>query len=149
MQERRNSSTNALALRLLCSNPSIYFCSWAILLISFRIASLVFCHMRPWLAQYKRGYREEHTLQWGDNERNGVSDHQPHWPQDLRHRPLCGEVTGDQWIPRTKGQENVSIWWRHDEYQNNWDTRKGYDNPQSITKPCARHGALSTYFQWK
>ena len=22
----------------------------------------------------------------------------------LRHRPLWGEFTGDQWIPRTKGQ---------------------------------------------
>ena len=32
-----------------------------------------------------------------------------------RHWPQCGEFTGDQWIPRTKGQqrENVSIWWRH------------------------------------
>ena len=32
----------------------------------------------------------------------------PHWP-------LCGEFTGDRWIPRTNGQwrENVSIWWRH------------------------------------
>ena len=28
---------------------------------------------------------------------------------------LCGEFTGDRWIPRTNGQlrENVSIWWRH------------------------------------
>ena len=33
----------------------------------------------------------------------------------LRHWPLCGEFTGDRWIPRTKGSnaENVSIWWRH------------------------------------
>ena len=23
----------------------------------------------------------------------------------LRHWPLCGEFTGDRWIPRTKGQE--------------------------------------------
>ena len=30
-----------------------------------------------------------------------------------RHWPLCGEFTGDRWIPRTNGQENVSIWWRH------------------------------------
>ena len=28
---------------------------------------------------------------------------------------LCGEFTGDRWIPRTIGTnaENVSIWWRH------------------------------------
>ena len=32
-----------------------------------------------------------------------------------RHWLLCGEFTGDQWIPRTKASkaENVSIWWRH------------------------------------
>ena len=32
-----------------------------------------------------------------------------------RHWPLCGEFTGDWWIPCTNGQwpENVSIWWRH------------------------------------
>ena len=32
-----------------------------------------------------------------------------------RHWPLCGEVTGDQWIPAqmASNAENVSIWWRH------------------------------------
>ena len=32
-----------------------------------------------------------------------------------RHWPLCGEFTGDRWIPHTKASnaENVSIWWRH------------------------------------
>ena len=32
-----------------------------------------------------------------------------------RHWPLCGEVTGDRWIPRTKAsiKENVPISWRH------------------------------------
>ena len=29
-----------------------------------------------------------------------------------RHWPLCGEFTGDRWIPRT-GPSNASIWWRH------------------------------------
>ena len=71
------------------------------------------------------------TLQWRHNERDGVSNHQP---QDCllnrlfkgqikenikapRHRPLCGEYTGDQWISRTKvsNAENVFIWWRHHE----------------------------------
>ena len=34
------------------------------------------------------------------------------------HRPLCGEFTGDRWIPRTKGQlrGNASIRWRHHGY---------------------------------
>ena len=33
----------------------------------------------------------------------------------LHHWPLCGEFTGDRWIPaqRTSNAENVSIWWRH------------------------------------
>ena len=32
-----------------------------------------------------------------------------------RHWPLCGEFTGDQWIPAqmASNAENVSIWWRH------------------------------------
>ena len=32
-----------------------------------------------------------------------------------RHWPLCGEFSGDRWLPRTKvsNAENVSIWWRH------------------------------------
>ena len=41
-----------------------------------------------------------------------------------RQWPLCGEFTGDRWIPRTNGQlrfppqmasyaENIFIWWRH------------------------------------
>ena len=32
-----------------------------------------------------------------------------------RHWPLWGEITDDQWFPRTKGQYrgNVSIWWQH------------------------------------
>ena len=35
-----------------------------------------------------------------------------------RHWPLCGEFTGDRWIPpqMASNAENVSIWWRHHEY---------------------------------
>ena len=31
------------------------------------------------------------------------------------HWPLCGEFTGDRWIPRTNGQQpgKCFIWWRH------------------------------------
>ena len=60
---------------------------------------------------------ERSTLwQWRHNEPDGVSNHQPHncLPNRLfrhrskktskRHWPLCGEFTGDRWIPRTKGQ---------------------------------------------
>ena len=57
------------------------------------------------------------SLLWRHNGRGNVSNHQP--PRLLtqtfraqitenikvtRHWPLCGEFTGDRWIPRTKGQ---------------------------------------------
>ena len=58
------------------------------------------------------------TLLWCHNERDGISNQQPHDCllnrlfkvqikeniQALRHWPLCGEFTGDRWIPLTKGQ---------------------------------------------
>ena len=58
------------------------------------------------------------SLWWRHNERDGVSNHQPHdcllnrlfrcrSKKNLkapRHWPLCGEFTGDWWIPRTNGQ---------------------------------------------
>ena len=58
------------------------------------------------------------SLRWRHNGRDGVSNHQPHGCllqpfiqtqikeniKDPRHWPLCGEFTGDRWIPRTNGQ---------------------------------------------
>ena len=42
-----------------------------------------------------------------------------------RHWPLCGEFTGDRWIPsqRASNAENISIWWRHHapHHYNSWD----------------------------
>ena len=57
-------------------------------------------------------------LQLRHNERDGVWNHQPRdcllnclFKAQIkenvkvpRHWPLCGEFTGDRWIPRTKGQ---------------------------------------------
>ena len=57
------------------------------------------------------------SLQWRHNERDGVSNHQPHnhllnhlfkaqIKENIkapRHWPLWGDFTGDRWIPRTKG----------------------------------------------
>ena len=57
-------------------------------------------------------------LQWRHNGCDGVSNHQPHGcllsrlfnaqiKENIKvphHWPLCGEFTGDRWIPRTKGQ---------------------------------------------
>ena len=58
------------------------------------------------------------TLQWRHDERDDVSNHQPHDLLNrlfkarikenikaLRYWPLWGEFTGDRWIPRTKGQQ--------------------------------------------
>ena len=38
--------------------------------------------------------------------------------QAPRHWPLCGEFTGDRWIPAQMASnvETVSIWWRHHEF---------------------------------
>ena len=59
------------------------------------------------------------TLQRSNNERNGISNHQPddclptqpfietQIKENIkapRHWPLWGEFTGDRWIPRIKGQ---------------------------------------------
>ena len=55
-------------------------------------------------------------LEWRHNGHDSVSNHQPLFTQLFiraqtkenikapRHWPLCGEFTGDRWIPRTKGQ---------------------------------------------
>ena len=58
------------------------------------------------------------TLLWRHNDRGGVSNHQPRdcflnrlfrrgskKIKTPRHWPLFGEVTGDQWLPRTNGQK--------------------------------------------
>ena len=58
------------------------------------------------------------SLQWRQNERDGVPNHQLHdcllhrlFKAQIkaniivpRHWPLCGKLIGDRWIPRTKGQ---------------------------------------------
>ena len=68
-------------------------------------------------------------LQWRHNERNGVSNHQPHdcllnrlsrrrsrKTSKLRVTGLCewnSPVTGEFPAQRASNAENVSIWWRH------------------------------------
>ena len=68
------------------------------------------------------------TLHWRHNGCDSVSNHQPHdcllnclfrrrskKTSKLRVTGLCGELSGDRWIPHTNGPQrgNVSIWWRH------------------------------------
>ena len=71
------------------------------------------------------------TLQWRHNERDAVSNHQPHdclpnrlfrlrskKTSKLRFTGLCAgnsPVTGEFLAQRASNAENVSIWWRHHE----------------------------------
>ena len=68
------------------------------------------------------------SLQWRHNRRDGVSNHQHHHclvkrlfrcrskktSKFQRHWPLCGEFSGDRWIPSqmASNAENVATWWR-------------------------------------
>ena len=72
------------------------------------------------------------TLQWRRNERDGVPNHQPHdcilnslfrrrsnKTSKLRVTGLCAgnsQVTGEFPAQRVSIAENVSIWWRHHDY---------------------------------
>ena len=80
-----------------------------------------------WLQQYI-------PLQWRHSDRDGVSNHQPHhcllkrlfrrrWKKTSKLRVTgLWEFTGDQWIPRTKGQERgkcfdlMTASWHHIDY---------------------------------
>ena len=94
--------------------------------------SLIYAWINDWVNNREAGdLRRQHghydvivmlcgqlfSLQWRHNQRDGVSNHQHH--DCLLHRlfrqikenskpprlwPLCGEVTGDWWIARTKDQ---------------------------------------------
>ena len=73
------------------------------------------------------------TRQWRHNEHDGVSNHQPHdcllnhlFRSRLKKAPkfritgLCARnspVTGEFPTQRASNRENVSIWWRHHEFQ--------------------------------
>ena len=73
-----------------------------------------------------------YTVQWRHNERDGVSNHQPHdcllnglfrrkskKTSKLRVTGLCegnSPVTGEFPAHRANNAENVSIWWRHHEH---------------------------------
>ena len=77
------------------------------------------------------------TLQWRHNERNGVSNHQPHdcllkrYQAQIkknikapRHWICAGNspVTGEFPAQRVSNVENVSIWWRH----HKWNAHQRY-----------------------
>ena len=84
------------------------------------------------------------TLEWRHNERDGVSNHQPHGcllnrlfrrrskkTSTLRVTGLCegnSPVPGEFPAQRASNAENVSIWWRHHEknllYRSRWVTNR-------------------------
>ena len=67
-------------------------------------------------AGFPIAYRWVRSLQWRHNEHDGFSNHQPQFTQPFiqaemkenikapRHWSLCGEFTGERWIPRAKSQ---------------------------------------------
>ena len=92
----------------------------------------VFCVFKFWPISHCNLASNLVPLQWHHNGHDGISNHQPHEcllkclvkahiQENIKaphHWPLCRELTGDWWIPRTPAQrasnkENVSIWWRH------------------------------------
>ena len=63
--------------------------------------------IRPWPRNWKS---DAWTLQWHHNERDGVSNHQPH---DCLLICSGTDHSGEFPAQRTSNAENVSIWWRH------------------------------------
>ena len=77
------------------------------------------------------------TLQWRQNEHNGVSNHQPHdcllnhlfRRRSKKTSKLCvtglcegnSPVTGEFPAQRASNTENVSIWWPHHDMYDSWD----------------------------
>ena len=73
-------------------NKSIFhYCDVIMGTMASQITSLTIVYSSVYLAQFKENIKT------------------------LRHWPLCGEFTGDRWIPRKMASytENISIWWRH------------------------------------
>ena len=112
------------------------------------------CFLKPDKAD-SNYHRTPVTLQWRHNGRDGVSSHQPHdcllnrlfrhkWKKTskLRVTGLCAgnsPVTGEFPTQKAGNAENVSIWWRHHEFnaiQNEW-LRKSCDSLQWCVFPGA------------
>ena len=84
------------------------------------------------------GVTASHTLQWRHNEHDGVSNYQPHHcllnllfgrrskkTSKLRVTGLCvgnSPGTGEFPAQMARNAENVSIWWRHNEYFVRYDS---------------------------
>ena len=121
----RNSSallTDALGQSL--NNAAVHQMTWRLLSTHASLYGHNFCNAMP-LPSWN-------TLQWRHNVCDGVSSHQPHdyllnrlfWRRSKktskpRGTGLCARnspVTDKFPAQRTSNAENVSIWWRHHEY---------------------------------
>ena len=94
----------------------VYRCTWRLECnndIKTNIYTWMLWPHRPWIGQNSTIC----SLLWRHNERDGVSNHQPHDHNQPfiqaqikenfkapRHCPLCGEFTGDWWIPPGTGE---------------------------------------------
>ena len=109
--ENFNCTVTRISLPICCGEPfphglPLPFPVWRSL-IAVAANCVIYCRIP--------GLYSDKTLRWRHNERNSVSNHQPHdcllnrlfrrrSMKAPRYWPLCGEFTGDRWIPRTKGQ---------------------------------------------
>ena len=88
------------------------------------------CHCLYQTTEWKWYCMSTYSLQWRQNGRDSVSNHQPNdclFSQQFiqtqikentkapRHWPLCGKFTGTGEFPaqRVSNADDVSIWWRH------------------------------------
>ena len=132
----------------------------------------IFCHFSTlvWrrvveFPPHRRSYIV--TLQWRHNERDGVSNHQPHdcllnrlfrrrskKTSKLRFTGLCtgnSPITGEFPAQRASNAENVSIWWRlHDDVIGShaigpFHPEHSSTRSTKIVAPFSVHGYASAY----
>ena len=108
-----------------CVLPLFFFCEFCQVFTYFDMfyysrhqSSNFMCHF--WTRVTDEIHMVQEHVTWRHNERDGVSNHQPHDCllnllfkaqskeniQATRHWLLWGEFTGDRWIPRTKGRQH-------------------------------------------
>ena len=103
--------------------------SWRHILSEHNWYNIANCRLRLKFTGRAMGHGSASALQWHHNERDGVSNHQPHdclfsrlfrrrskKTSELRVTGLCegnSPVTGEFPAQMASNAENCSIWWRH------------------------------------
>ena len=96
------------------------------------VALLVITGTTTWVPRLQLHSHEIQPLQWHHNERDGISNHRPHYcllnclfsRRSKKTSKLCvtglcegnSPVTGEFPTQRVSNAENVSIWWHHHVY---------------------------------